>query len=280
MGASGATIPAMNAHLPKAAPVGPVPVARIVAASLAVAALTATMVSVVTRLPRDDWWADPLAVVLGLLVVPLVASVLEWFVHRYVYHQAVLRPLAAVFTVHTAHHYAFFPTWRYTTSGPARRLSIRRRTPDVHDSGLRNAGVRAAHFAWYLSIGVVVIWVPAWLVTSNSAFLGGIVIASIVVSNLFIVVHDTIHRPGSHRLVEAQPWFTFLDRHHYIHHVSLGANLNFLLPFADALFGTLRTELTAEERALHGTPENAKQVALGSGERARAVVPAGGVAVR
>lgn len=31
-------------------------------------------------------------------------------------------------------------------------------------------------------------------------------------------------------MVEAQPWFAFLDRHHYIHHVDLGANLNFLLP--------------------------------------------------
>lgn len=259
--------------LPKAAPVGPVNAGRIVGGSAVVVGAFAAIVVVVRALPAVGWWADGLAVLLGLLVVPMVASVLEWFVHRFVYHQAVLRPLAAIFTVHTAHHYAFFPTWRYTTSGPARRLSIRRRTPDVHVSWWRNAGVRAAHFGWYMTIGVVVIWVPAWLVTHDVAFLLGIVVSSTLVSNLFIVVHDTIHRPGSHRLVESQPWFAFLDRHHYIHHVSLGANLNFLLPLADVLFGTLRTELTADELARHGSLDAAKQVALGSGERARHVVP-------
>ncbi len=71
-------------------------------------------------------------------------------------------------------------------------------------------------------------------------------------------------------MVEAQPWFAFLDRHHYIHHVALGANLNFLLPLADLLFGTLRTELTAEELELHGPLELAKARPVGEGERARA----------
>jgi hypothetical protein len=177
-----------------------------------------------------------------------------------------------LFKVHTAHHYAYFPTWRYVTNGPARRLSIRVRTPYEHTSWTRNAGVRAAHFAWYMTIGVVVIWVPAWLVTRNGAFLLGIVVSSIVVSNLFIVVHDTIHRPGSHRLVEAQPWYGFLDRHHYVHHIDLGANLNFLLPLADLLFGTLRRHLTADELARHGSLAEAKTKRLGEGERARAVI--------
>jgi hypothetical protein len=45
-----------------------------------------------------------------------------------------------------------------------------------------------------------------------------------------------------------------------------------LLPLADALFGTLRTELTADEEARHGSLDAAKRVALGSGERARHVV--------
>ena len=87
-------------------------------------------------------------------------------------------------------------------------------------------------------------------------------------SNLFVVVHDTIHRPGSHRLVEAQPWFAFLDRHHFVHHVDPGANLNFLLPLADWLFGTLRTRLTDDELAAHGTLAEAKAAPRGAGERA------------
>jgi sterol desaturase/sphingolipid hydroxylase (fatty acid hydroxylase superfamily) len=113
------------------------------------------------------------------------------------------------------------------------------------------------------------VWIPAWLATGDLAFLIGIVISSIVVSNLFIVVHDTIHRPGSHRLVEAQPWFGFLDRHHYVHHVDLGANLNFLLPLADLLFGSLRTEMSLDEVAHHGTLAYAKSRPIGEGERAR-----------
>ena len=257
---------------PKAAPVGRVDRTRVGLASTAVAVFAASIVLVVRALPDTGVVARVTAGVLGLVLVPIVASVLEWFVHRFVYHEAVLRPLTAIFTVHTAHHYAFFPTWRYTTSGPAKRLSIRRRTPDVHDTGARNAGVRLAHFGWYLAIGVVVIWTPAWFATHDVAFLVGIIVSSVVVSNLFIVVHDTIHRPGSHRIVEAQPWFAFLDRHHYIHHVSLGANLNFLLPLADALFGTLRTEMTDVELAAHGTLDTAKARRLGEGERARHVV--------
>jgi sterol desaturase/sphingolipid hydroxylase (fatty acid hydroxylase superfamily) len=123
-----------------------------------------------------------------------------------------------------------------------------------------------------MAIGVVLVWIPAWLATGSSAFLIGVVISSIVVSNLFIVVHDTIHRPGSHRLVEAQPWFAFLDRHHYVHHVDLGANLNFLLPLADLLFGSLRTRMTQDEIARHGTLAEAKRRPIGEGERARSAL--------
>jgi hypothetical protein len=104
-------------------------------------------------------------------------------------------------------------------------------------------------------------------VRAGRAFLVGLVVSSAVVSNLFIVVRDTIHRPGNHRIVEAQPWFSFFDRHHYIHHIDLGANVNFLLPLADLVFGTLRTELTADELEGHGPLEVAKARLVGEGER-------------
>jgi len=251
------------------APVAPVDVRRVVVATGAVAAVIAGIMLNVSVLPDDGVLPALVAVLLGLVLVPLAASPIEWFVHRFVYHQPVVRGLAAIFVVHTAHHYSYFPTWRYVTAGPARRLSIRRRGPDVHLRALRNAGVRLAHFGWYMSFGVVFIWLPAWLVTGNVWFLGGVVTSSAVVSNLFIVVHDTIHRPGSHRVVEAQPWFAFLDRHHFVHHVDLGCNLNFLLPLADLLFGTLRTGLSDDEVARHGSLETAKAVPVGEGERVR-----------
>ena len=162
-----------------------------------------------------------------------------------------------------------------STTAAMLRETTSRRTPHLSTCDkvpARNAGVRLAHFGWYMAIGVALVWIPAWLATRNSAFLIGIVISSIVVSNLFIVVHDTIHRPGSHRLVEAQPWFGFLDRHHYLHHVDLGANLNFLLPLADLLFGSLRTRMTQDEVARHGTLADAKSRPIGEGERARNAV--------
>jgi hypothetical protein len=212
-----------------------------------------------------------LSFVLGLVLIPIVGSPVEWFVHRFVYHVPVVRPLRAIFNVHTAHHFAFFPTSRYVTGGPARRLAIRRRSPDAHVAPLRNARVRFAHFSWYMAISGLVVWIPVWAATRDAAFLLGLVVSSAVVSNLFIVVHDTIHRPGSHRFVEAQPWFAFLDRHHYIHHVDLGANVNFLLPLADLVFGTLRTELTTEELEAHGPLAVAKARLVGEGERVRSL---------
>jgi hypothetical protein len=264
-------VTAPGATRPRATPVHPVAWYRLLAGTGAVVVVAAGVVSLV-RLRPDGAVGAALAVLAGIALIPLVGSPIEWFVHRFVYHQPVLAPLAAIFRVHTAHHFAFFPTWRYTTSGPARRLSIRMRTPDVHQSAPRNAGVRLAHVSWYLAFGVVLVWAPAWLATGDAWFLAGLVVGSVIVSNLFVVVHDTIHRPGSHRLVEAQPWFAFLDNHHYVHHVDLGANLNFLLPLGDWLFGTLRTTLTAEELARHGSLADAKARPLGTGERAKAVV--------
>jgi len=257
--------------MPKAAAIGPAPRGRIALGTLGFAAVAVGIVAAADGLPHAGAGAMAVAFVLGLALVPLAAAPLEWFVHRWVYHEPVVPLLSAVFKVHTAHHFAFFPTWRYTTHGPARRLPITRRNPREHHGPVRNAGVRLAHFSWYMAIGAVVIWWPVWWATSNWAFMAGVLVASAIVSNLFIVVHDTIHRPGSHAIVESQPWFAFLDRHHYIHHVALGANLNFLLPLADAVFGTLRTQLTDAELAAHGPLELAKSRPAGQGERARSL---------
>lgn len=255
---------------PKPSPVGPVDRRRVLLATSAIVAVVTCVEWAVRSLPDAGTARTVLAIALGLVVVPVVASPAEWYVHRFVYHEAVIRPLAVIFTVHTAHHYAYFPPWRYVTGGPPRRLSIKKRTPDAQVSSVRNAAVRLAHFTWYMTLGAIVIWLPAWLLTGDVSFLVGLVAGTAVVSNLFVVVHDTIHRPGSHRIVEAQPWFAFLDRHHYIHHVALGTNLNFLLPLADLLFGTLRTEMTPDEFDRFGPLDRAKARVVGEGERARA----------
>lgn len=257
---------------PQPSPVEPVVRRRVLLGTCAVIVVVLAAGWLARSLPDSGWAPAVLAVVLGLVMFPVAASPIEWFVHRFVFHEAVIRPLKAIYTVHTVHHYTYFPTWRFVTAGPVRRLSITNRSPEALVSRFRNAGVRLAHFSFYLALAAVLVWLPAWLLTGSVPFLAGIIAASVVVSNLLIVVHDTIHRPGSHPIVEAQPWFAFLDRHHYIHHVALGTNLNFLLPLADLLFGTLRRQLTPEELARHGSFERAKARLIGEGERARAAV--------
>jgi sterol desaturase/sphingolipid hydroxylase (fatty acid hydroxylase superfamily) len=80
---------------------------------------------------------------------------------------------------------------------------------------------------------------------------------------LFITVHDAIHHPGSHPHLEERKWFRLLDEHHYIHHVDNRANLNFLLPLADWLFGTLRVSLAAKPPPVSPTIAKRPETAIG-----------------
>lgn len=239
-----------------------------------VAAMTSLLIifsgvmSVLARELAHDTISTTAAVIAGLTVTPIIASPIEWLVHRYIYHRS-FSPLRRIHAVHRAHHYLYFPTWRYVTGGPARRIPILGKGVSMpQTSQWRNALTYLAHFLFYMTLGAALIWLPVWLVARNVAFLMGVILGTIVISNLFIIVHDAIHRPGSHRLMEKQAWFCFLDEHHYIHHVDTEANVNFLLPLADWLYGTLRRDLTCEELARYGSRAAAKSQVLGAGEPA------------
>jgi len=210
---------------------------------------------------------------LGAVALPIMASPLEWMVHRYVYHRKLIPFLRRIYVIHhQGHHHAIFPTWRYVTNGPVRRHPIVASShSSLHMSWWGNLRIKLCHFAFYMTIGSVCVWLPAWLLTENIGFLVGLIVASAVVSDLFVRVHDAIHYPGQHRFVEAQPWFGFLEQHHYIHHVDTEANVNFLLPLADWLFGTMRRTLTPEELRQHGSLEEAKAHPLGMSEPANQV---------
>jgi len=251
----------------------PISLPRVLGMSLMLFLLAAAICALVNGLP-DTTLGNTLAFVAGLCLTPLLASPYEWLVHRYIYHRHVMPGLGRIYTIHHhSHHYVFFPTWRYVTSGPPRRIPIAAEGTTTAATGhVENALTRLAHFGFYLVLGLVLIITPAWLATHHVTFALGALTALIVISNLFVTVHDTIHRPGSHRLIEAQPWFPFLDNHHYIHHVDTEANVNFLLPLADWLFGTLRRTLTAEELAVHGSMAEAKAKPVGVGEPAREAI--------
>jgi len=213
------------------------------------------------------------AFLLGLLVLPVAASPYEWLVHRYVYHGTVIPFLRRIYVIHQhGHHYAIFPTWRYVTNGPVLRHPIVSESrADLHQGFWSNLRIKLAHFAFYMVLGTVLILWPAWHATGSVAFLSGLLAALVVVSDLFVRVHDAIHYPREFPFIQRQLWFRFLDEHHYIHHVDTTVNVNFLLPLADLLFGTLRRTLTAEELAVHGPLAEAKATPVGASEPARLV---------
>jgi hypothetical protein len=60
------------------------------------------LVSILTRLLRDNAGGAIAALIAGLIVIPIIASPIEWLVHRYVYHRSLglLRRITQ-YTLHT-----------------------------------------------------------------------------------------------------------------------------------------------------------------------------------
>jgi hypothetical protein len=239
---------------------------------LRVAGTTVLMFGVCAGLVAAVRLSDSVAVALaaGIPVTLIPASIYEWLVHRYVYHREQAGPLAQIYRIHhKGHHAAIFPTWRYTTNGSVRRHPVSE--PDIsqlYPAGWRNLISKAAHFLFYMVLGSALICTPVWLLTGNRWFLLSSLVTLVVISDLFVRVHDAIHYPGQFRFIEAQPWYPFIDRHHFIHHVDMEANVNFLLPLADWCYGTMRTSLTEAEIVKHGTLKEAKASPIGNSEPA------------
>ena len=242
---------------------------------LVISAVAVGILALARAQPRTGWGVA-VGVVSGLVLMPLLASPLEWLVHRYVYHRALVPGLRSIYEIHhRVHHYVFFPTWRYVTSGPPRRIPVFAKDHDrAEATGPGNTAIHLAHWTFYMLIAAGLIWVPCALLGGGLPLLAGLVLASVVVCELMISVHDTIHRPGTYPLIERRSWFRFLDEHHYIHHVDTEANVNFLLPLSDWLFGTLRRTLTEAELLKHGTWQDAKSRLVGAGEPAHAALGA------
>lgn len=228
--------------------------------SIAVGVLSNSVVSIIATF------------IIGLIITPVIASPIEWAGHKYICHRKFAL-LQRIYTIHLAHHYLYFPPRHYTTSDGVRRIPIFRKsvkTPQI--SKVQNAMTCLGHFGFYVFLGLIFISLPAWILSRNLAFLFGTVSGTVIISILFISVHDTVHRPGSHRIMKNQGWFHFIDEYHYIHHVDNNVNFNFLLPLADWLFGTCRKTLTNEELAKYGSRETTKAFIHGVGETANKVI--------
>jgi hypothetical protein len=201
---------------------------------------------------------DALAILAGpLYTIPLI-SLGEWLVHGVAYH-GKLPGLKFIRDIHHAgHHFALFPPARYVQHGPYSFMRMRQPVPfAMSDNALDDKLSEWSQIALHFVVGIPLILLPAWLLTCSPAFLYSTLATLAFVSWLLAYVHGVIHTPRD-RFVERMAWFRWLDRHHYIHHVDLSANINFLLPICDLLFGTQKWSLTDEEAAANPSFEQAK----------------------
>ncbi|MGZ3454220.1 MAG: hypothetical protein ACXVEF_31735 [Polyangiales bacterium] len=201
-------------------------------------------------------------VVAGALFTVPLCSLGEWLVHGVLYHGRI-PGLEFIRTIHHhGHHFALFPPAKYVQSGKYEFMTFRAPlTPfRMSDNAVDNFLTKWSQIALHFVTGIPLILVPAWFAAYSVPFLISCLVTLALISWLLGYVHGVIHTPRD-RWVEHQRWFQWLDRHHYIHHIDLKANINFGLPICDFLFGTQKWELTEKEAAAHPSFEEAKPMA-------------------
>jgi hypothetical protein len=179
---------------------------------------------------------------MGFIYTFLVATTLEWFVHKYIYHMK-FPCLGYVYMVHFIHHWIQYPPKDYYQNGEHKRLTMDGVTIF---SNIGNIKIRYKHFTFYITFGLIFVIIPALYLGCLGFTISGILF-SVVFSDLFIRVHDTIHRPHYNQFIRNTSWFKFLNHHHWIHHIDNECNLNFLLPLFDLMIGTIRFQTTKIE---------------------------------
>jgi hypothetical protein len=207
--------------------------------------------------------------------VPL-CSLGEWLVHGVLYHGR-LPGLGVVRRIHHhGHHFALFPPTRYVQRGRFEFMRVRAPlTPfRMADSAFDNRVTKWSQVALHLGAGVPLVLAPAWALTGSRTFFAAAAGTLAVISWLLAHVHGAIHTPKQ-RWIERQAWFQWLDHHHYIHHVDPTANINFLLPLCDVLYGTHRSALSDAELARWPAFEQAKAGITGGAPGGRRSAAAG-----
>ncbi|MCK6549470.1 hypothetical protein L6R52_26760 [Myxococcota bacterium] len=202
-----------------------------------------------------------LDVVAAILFTLPLCSLGEWLVHGVLYHGKV-PGFAYIRRIHHAgHHFALFPPERYVQDGRFEFMNVRaplmpfRMSDNALDNFLSSWGQIALHFV----VGIPLIVVPAQLLVGDPWFTAAVLATLAFVSWLLAYVHGVIHTPRD-RWIEHTRAFQWLDRHHYVHHIDLSANMNFMLPLCDVLFGTEKG-IVAPASAAKPTFEEAKPMA-------------------
>jgi hypothetical protein len=208
-----------------------------------------------------DGGAPATKVVAGVLFCVPLCSLWEWLVHGVLYHRGV-PGLRFIRVIHLAHHAALFPPRRYTHEGRHAFMFTGRplRPWRMSETLVQSAFTAGSQVALHFVAGLPSIALPAWWLTHDVVFTASVFVSLAVVSWGLAYVHGCIHTPRD-RFIESTGFFCWLDRHHYIHHIDMDANVNFGLPLCDFLFGTRKAALTPDEAAENPTFEAAKPMA-------------------
>lgn len=171
-----------------------------------------------------------LACLPGIAYALLLSSMLEWAVHRYIYHgQAPL--FTSLRRAHAFHHAAFAESYVV----PLTELAYRR-----HRGRWLNLDaiiVRAGQVLLHVSVIALLMVVPSWFATRSFAFTFDVGLTAGCLSLLNLYLHEAMHRRRD-RWITGTRLFQQLDIHHSGHHENPRLNFNLLLPLADYLFGT------------------------------------------
>jgi hypothetical protein len=192
-----------------------------------------------------------------------VCSLGEWLVHGVLYHRE-LPGLGFIRDIHhKGHHFALFPPKRYVKEDGYEFMRFRRpyRPWQIADNAADNFLSKWSQILLHFAAGSPLVMLPAWFATGNPTFFIASAVTLGVLAWLIVYLHGIIHTP-SNRWIERTRIFCWLDRHHYIHHVDITANMNFMMPICDVLFGTERGwEMTEKEKAKFPHFDEAKPMA-------------------
>jgi hypothetical protein len=190
----------------------------------------------------------PISALAGLLFTVPLASLGEWLVHGMLYHRSIPGLEVVRRIHHHGHHFALFPPHRYVKDHGHEFMRVRAPLAPFRmaDNPFDNAFTKWSQVALHFAAGLPLILLPAWLGSGQVAFFAAAFLTLAVISWLLAHVHGAIHTPRG-RWIEGRAWFRWLDRHHYIHHVDLSANINFMLPLCDFLLGTRKAALSELE---------------------------------
>jgi hypothetical protein len=157
----------------------------------------------------------------GFLVMGVVyASLLEWWIHKYVMHTPKI--IYHAFDRHQLQHHSA-------------RKSLRRfylRPPEIAEYKPIESSFMPMLFVIHMPLFVLLGWAFTWPAGVGFALSGGTYLL------LYELLHWAMHVPRPHWVYNVR-YFKYISELHRIHHYKAWKNYNVVLPIGDIVFRTL-----------------------------------------